>query len=420
MVPSNLRQAFNGCVLGFLIAAAASAQVITSVDVFQDGFGGITGIKGPRAVVASPDGKNVYASGETGNGLAVFARDPITGNVTEIQSLFDGVGGVDGLMGAQVIAVSPDGKNVYLAGTFDQALAVFSRDPSTGMLTEIQVIKEVVDLPVGLASVIWATVSPDGKNVYTAAVGDGAVINWIRNPTTGTLTLHQLLVDGMGGHNNLGGAFCVAVSPNGKNVYVTGLIDGALTVFTRNPRTGDLTEVQTFNDGVAGIDGLGQARNVIVSRNSRQVYVTAIGDSSVSVWKRDKETGLLTQTQVVKDSQAGVDGLFQATGVAETPDGKYIITAAFGELRLGVFNRNVDTGLLTWNSVVINGTGNPGGLRQVISLSVWPADSTRPPGPGEVTPRHWNLYSVGFLNSTFNVWDIAGSPAFADGKGDGN
>ena len=53
------------------------------------------------------------------------SRDVATGRLTFVQVLKDGVGGVDGLYGADSVTVSPDGSQVYATGYYDDALAVF-------------------------------------------------------------------------------------------------------------------------------------------------------------------------------------------------------------------------------------------------------------------------------------------------------
>ena len=58
-----------------------------------------------------------------------------SGLSSSIQVLKDGVGGVDGLYGANSVAVSPDGDYVYATGYDDKALVVFHRDVGTGQLT---------------------------------------------------------------------------------------------------------------------------------------------------------------------------------------------------------------------------------------------------------------------------------------------
>src|SRR5688500_4078423 len=57
------------------------------------------------------------------------------GDLTFLQSFTDGAGGVDGLSGANQVAISHDGENVYVAGRFDNSVAVFSRNPVSGVLT---------------------------------------------------------------------------------------------------------------------------------------------------------------------------------------------------------------------------------------------------------------------------------------------
>ena len=83
----------------------------------------------------------------------------------------DGVDGVDGLKLANSVAVSPDGKHVYVTGRDDSAVAWFSRNADTGALTYLDAIKEgddgVVD---GLYQANSATVSRDGKSKPTSSL----------------------------------------------------------------------------------------------------------------------------------------------------------------------------------------------------------------------------------------------------------
>lgn len=397
MSRQKLVVSFGALAISFFASVVVQAQVLSFVNIYSNGFDGITGIGGPRIVRVSPDGDNVYATGETSNSIAVFARDEVTGELTQIQTLVDGVGGNDGLMGAQNIEISADGKFVYVGATFEAAISVFSRDRNTGLLSQVQVVREGIDAADGLTSTIWLRLSNDGKNLYSAAVGDSAVAVWSRNKSTGMLTFRQLLKNGVGGVTGIGGAFGIDVSKNGKQVYVTGLMSNSVTVFSRDKKNGDLSQVQVVTDGVGGVDGLLSARNVILSRNGKQAYVTGIGDNAVSVFQVDKKTGALTQTQVLKDNSVGgaADGLLQATGVIESRDGRYVFTAAFGELRIGIFDRNTQNGSLTFNSTIVNGIGNPGGLRGVIDFAIAKGDD-----------NCGQLYSAGFRSNSIDVWSL--------------
>ena len=86
-------------------------------------------------------------------------------------------------------------------------------------------------------------VSPDGKSVYVASIGSDAVARLNRNTTTGAITQPAgsagcISETGAGpcadGHA-LGGPFGVAVSPDGKSVYVASHFSDAVARFDRAP-----------------------------------------------------------------------------------------------------------------------------------------------------------------------------------------
>jgi 6-phosphogluconolactonase (cycloisomerase 2 family) len=85
------------------------------------------------------------------------------------------VGTVEGLSGIFSVTVSPDGKNLYTASENDDAVAVFDRDSATGQLRFVEVQKNGVGTVTGLDGARSATVSPDGKHVYAAGSNDDAV-----------------------------------------------------------------------------------------------------------------------------------------------------------------------------------------------------------------------------------------------------
>src|SRR6478736_4512018 len=98
------------------------------------------------AVAVSPDQTGVYAAaGGTSragsNAVVSFARDAATGALKETGCTSDDGGdGLctdgDALGGANDVAISPDGANVYVASGTSNALAWFDRDKMTGALTQ--------------------------------------------------------------------------------------------------------------------------------------------------------------------------------------------------------------------------------------------------------------------------------------------
>ena len=58
--------------------------------------------------------------------MAVFTRDKLDGYL-ELEAIYwDGVDGVDGISYPTAFAMSPDSRFLYVAGSGDDALAVFS------------------------------------------------------------------------------------------------------------------------------------------------------------------------------------------------------------------------------------------------------------------------------------------------------
>ena len=263
--------------------------------------------------------------------MAVFQRDVVTGQLTFVQMLKDGVGGVDGLNGANSVTVSPDGSHVYVAGYYDDALAVFRRDVATGQLTFLQVVKDGVGGVDGLDGANSVAVGPDGSHVYATGSYDNALAVFRRDVATGQLTFVQVLKDGVSGVDGLSGAHSVTVSPDGSHVYAAGYPDNALAVFRRDAATGQLTFLQVLKDGVNGVDGLDGANSVNVSPDGSHVYATGYYDDALAVFHRDVATGQLTFVQMLKDGVNGVDGLDGANSVTVSPDGRQACTT--GSLR---------------------------------------------------------------------------------------
>jgi DNA-binding beta-propeller fold protein YncE len=175
-------------------------------------------------------------------------------------------------------------------------------------------------------------VSPDGRHAYAVA--------WIN----GTLTVFDRLADGtlrqkpgiqgclssravelLPGYcapvAAIQGASSVAVSPDGRNVYVAALLSDAVAVFDR-AADGALTQKSgsagcISDSGVApcadGV-GLGGARAVTISPDGASVYVAAEESGAIAVFDRAAD-GALTQ-------KAGLDGCVSESGSGPCADGR--------------------------------------------------------------------------------------------------
>ncbi len=168
----------------------------------------------PSSLAISPDGKNVYvvdSSHESGR-LDELSRNPSTGALSDVGCVEDQpppreltqeekeeqqeeekngerepegepshpagpCQSAPGLGHLSAVAVSGDGAQVYAIG--DGTAAIFTRDPSTGSLSESACAasedSRCTSLP-SLSGVAGAAVSPDGRQVYVAASKSNAVM----------------------------------------------------------------------------------------------------------------------------------------------------------------------------------------------------------------------------------------------------
>jgi 6-phosphogluconolactonase (cycloisomerase 2 family) len=325
------------------------------VQVLTNGIAGVHGLDRAFAVAVSPDGKHVYGAAARDDAVAVFSRQPSTGSLSPVHVMMDGVDGVSGLDGASTVAVSPDGKHVYAGGS-GNAIAVFRRDANSGVLRFVQSLEHVAGAVDGLQELESIVVSPDGKYVY--ATGSSAVLAvYYRNETSGVLVLGQALKGGARGVDGLHGAHSITVSPDAKHIYVAGAISSAIAVFSVDSSTGFVSFVYAKTAGSSGSEAFTGAYAVAISPDGAHLYVSDAFDDKLATFSRDPATGLLSLVQVLKDGVAGVDGLDGTGSLTVSPNGQHVYVTGNREDAIAVFRRDKTSGTLTFEQVLKSGGG---------------------------------------------------------------
>jgi 6-phosphogluconolactonase (cycloisomerase 2 family) len=343
-------------------------------------------LSGIRGVVVSPDGEHVYTAANGSDAVAAFDRNPVTGALTQLAGTAacvsdTGSGGacVHGVALTDVwgLTISPDGGHVYAVALTSDAVTVFARDPVTGALTQLAGTAGCVsDTGSGGACVdgvaldgpYTVMISADNEYAYVAAVDGDAVAVFDRDPSTGVLT--QLAgtagcvsETGTGGACTdgiaLDGVDWMAVSPDGQYAYAGTKNSDSVAVFDRDPATGVLTQlagtagcVSETGTGGACADGvaLDQVRAVAVSPDGDYLYAVTEFSDAVAVFDRDPGTGQLTQLAGTAGcvSETGTGGactdgvaLDGGHGVTVSPDGDHVYTASLtsGSGAITIFGR---------------------------------------------------------------------------------
>ncbi len=357
----------------------------------QQGLGSATG------VAVSPDGGSVYVASFDDKAIVHLVRES-DGSLTPVECIsdvdvgqtcggdHDGDNEAQGLDGAVSVAVSPDGRSVYVAAFNNQSVAIFDR-ANDGGLTKAGCISDLEggqtcggdhggdNEAQGLNGAVDVAVSPDGDSVYVTGRLDDAVATFDR-ADDGSLTKAGCISDleegqTCGGDHDgdneaqgLANATGVAVSPDGASVYVASQDDDAVSRFDR-AGDGSLTAAGCVSDleggetcgGNHGEDneaqGLNRARFVVVSPDGASVYVTGSNDHAIVHLDREPD-GSLTPAECISDVDGPqtcgaanqAQGLQGARGLAVSPDGESVFVAAQDDHAISRFDRDV-AGALT-------------------------------------------------------------------------
>jgi 6-phosphogluconolactonase (cycloisomerase 2 family) len=209
--------------------------VLAFIETHEDEVGGVTSLEGARGLAVSPDGAHVYAAASVDSAITGFRRNPATGRLSLGEVLRDEVAGASTLDGARAVALSPDGLHLYAAASRDDALTVFRRDPSTGALAFVEAHEDEIGDVNGLNGAQAVAVSPDGEHVYVAAEVDKALAVFHRDSASGALTFVEREHEGSDGVAGLDGVRAVAVGAAGQVYTASAERDGSLAVFDISP-----------------------------------------------------------------------------------------------------------------------------------------------------------------------------------------
>jgi DNA-binding beta-propeller fold protein YncE len=284
------------------------------------GCAGGRALLGPDVVVISPDGKSLYAGSFFGNAVAVFARNAKTGALSQpagsagciAEAAGEGCATGIALGAVEGLAVSRDGTNVFAASALSNALAVLTREPSTGALTQASggsgciVDAALAGCTTGyeLSGANAVATSPGSDVVYATSLFSNSVTTFA--PTTAAAGVKQkegpagclvwLRAVGCSFGRALSAPEGLAVAPDGTNLYVAAFATGAIDVLDRNRESGSVAQKANAAGCLApkSVPGCTRARalrgvsSIALSPDGRNLYSTSFGSNAVDIFRRNK------------------------------------------------------------------------------------------------------------------------------------
>lgn len=392
----------------FISGAFASTGELRQLDgrdgcINENGAGGCKSgraLKGLTATEVSPDGKNVYISARDSESIAIFSRDPLSGKLVQLDGVTgcvshkrevvegEACGNARGMGFAESLVTSAEGRQLYVISVdiLGHGIAIFQRDTATGTLSQrpggagcvSEFGYEGCDDGRALEVSNQVAIDPSGKNIYVSSFGSSAFPKlpgflsiFSRREEDGALSQlggrdgcfaapgsfwGKACTDGKA----LLGVASVAVSHDGKNVYIASHNSNAVANFSRDHASGKLTQLECLSRRGSESCKVGRAlygtASVAVSPDDRNVYVASMYSNSVAVFRRNPSTGKLSQLRgdagcISEHSRSGMQcaegrGLSYARAVTVSGDGKNVYVSSIRGRGVAIFNRDPSTGEL--------------------------------------------------------------------------
>jgi len=409
-------------------AFVISAALLAAVLVFAPGA--------PGALAKPKPGTLTQLAGKRG---CLVDRATKAGSCARARAL-DGPGP---FMGSRAIAVSPDGKHVYVASSGSDAIAIFSRDRQTGVLTQGKKTAGCIAVKgaggcavaIGLDEPNSIGISPDGRSVYATSRAGNSITAFARNPKTGALRqLPPPLAGCISGAPLPGCAVAVGllapdvvvVSPDGNNVYVGSFFGNSVAAFTRNPTNGALAQlsgtaacIAEETAGCATGIALKSVEGLAISGDGASVYAATALSNAVVTLQRNPTTGALAQAGdgsgcIVDSALTGCAvgrELSGANAVAVSPDDDNVYVTSLFANSITTFSRAASSGLLAQKE------GTAGCLIFLRSAGCSFGRALVAPEGLAVAPGGRNVYVAAFKTGAIAVLDRGKSGAVAQKPG---
>jgi DNA-binding beta-propeller fold protein YncE len=220
-------------------------------------------------VAMSPDGKSVYVACA---GVCQFDVDPLAGTLSSKTPA-----SVAAEANPWSVAVSPNGKSAYLTNSSGNTVSQYDIDPLSGGLSP----KSSPSVAAG-SNPNTIAVTPDNRSAYVANGADGTVTQYDIDPLSGALSPKTPRSVAAGR-----APYGVAVTPDGRSAFVTG--GDAIFQYAIDSPSGSLLP-KTPASVAVGPNALG----IALTADGKDAYVADSITDSVYQYDVDSSSGTLS------------------------------------------------------------------------------------------------------------------------------
>jgi len=359
---------------GLLIAISACTdttdRVIATVGVGDS----------PAGIAITPDGRFAYVANDNNDGImggdTVSVIDLATNAVVATIVIPDFGSNLDQ---PYTVTINAAGTKAYITNSNVNSITIIDIATNTisGTITGF-------DGPSGMV------ITPDGNTAYVNNYGGALGVGSGNGTTVRVVDLTTNTITGIPITVGLAPA-ALAITPNGKFVYVANYVDG-------NPGTGTVSIIQTSDNTVVGtIPGFSGPFNIVISADGTRAYVTNFGSNNFSPVGTTVSVIDLTTNQVIDSITVGT----QPSGIAITPNGRFAYVTIYNTLYLGPNYTDLTPGVGT---VVIIDLCTNTLLCPVIVVGSSPAEVAITPDGTRAYITNYSSNNVSVANIVDTMW----------------
>lgn len=363
----------------------AVTGLLTFVETQTHTHGGVDAMNGPLSIqVTSSPASYVLVNSGTTSELTVFARDPVNGKLSHMQSLKG-----TAAAGSTDIALSPDNKIVYSTASTANTMQIHGlRFLDPGLIFEKDILTSEptsFSFPTtntsGVRSITDMAISHDGRSLIIANQNDIGGSSFIsiynRFPQTGDLSFATDIAQGA---VSCGGIACtgidnitaIKVSSDNQNIYSISSTDNTLNVYTRDLDAGTITFLERHVHGFLLVDGIRNGQDLVISPDGMNIYISGFTDDAIAHFTRNPATGSLTFVRVYENNLSGISNMDGPKALAISPDGNHLYVTATASNSLVVFSRNQSSGALSFVESHLDNISGVNGLATGIVIKLSP------------------------------------------------